>query len=229
MERVAETAIYLKIRVCLPLQKWYITNFGDQKPVRWEEHDVIRYLWIAMLCLIDSGLTSTACLAAEKMPPQMQVGEHRLLLNGSGVRTKTFLELYVAGLYLIQPTNNSAAIIAADEPMAIRIKITSSLVSQSSLVESLEDGFKNATAGDTRSIRQEIDQFRKYFQEDIRKGDVFDMVYHPQHGVIVNKNGKLVGVVGGVKFKQALFGIWLSDKPADGALRQALLTSPTVR
>ena len=77
--------------------------------------------------------------------------------------------------------------------------------------------------------RPEIDQFRKYFQEDIRKGDVLDMVYHPQHGVIVNKNGKLVGVVGGVKFKQALFGIWLSDKPADGTLRQALLTSPTVR
>ena len=167
--------------------------------------------------------------ATEKLPAQIQAGEHRLVLNGSGVRTKTFLELYVAGLYLTQASSNPATIIAADEPMALRIKITSGFVSQSSLVESLEEGFKNTTGGDTRAIRQEIEQFRECFKDEIKKGDVFDMVYLPQHGVIVNKNGKLKGAVAGPKFKQALFGIWLSDKPADSALKQALLSPAKIR
>lgn len=183
-----------------------------------------RNLLTAALILVGSSMSIMDACAAEKLPPQIQAGEYRLILNGSGARTKTLLELYVAGLYLTEPNNNSANIIAADAPMALRIKITSSFVSQSSLVDSLEDGFKNATGGDTREIRNEIAQFREFFKDEIKKGDVFDMVYLPQHGVIVNKNGKLKGAVAGAKFKQALFSIWLSNKPADTALRQALLT-----
>lgn len=190
---------------------------------------MLRNLLTIVVIVVGLNLSWMNAGAAEKLQSQIQAGEHRLILNGSGVRTKTFLELYVAGLYLTQPSNNSAQIIAANEPMALRIKITSSLVSQSSLVESLEDGFKNATGGNPREIRAEIDQFRDYFKDEIKKGDVFDMLYLPEHGVIVNKNGKLKGTVGGVKFKQALFSIWLSEKPADGALKQALLTAPKVR
>lgn len=186
-------------------------------------------VFTAALVLMSISLTYTAASAAEKLPPQIQVGDQRLTLNGSGSRTKAFLELYLAGLYLSKPSQNAAAVIASDEPMAIRIQITSSFVSQSSLIDSLEDGFKNAMGGDSRQIRNEIDQFREFFKDQIKQGDVFDMVYLPQYGVIVNKNGKLKGAVAGTKFKQALFGIWLSDKPADSSLKQALLSSPKLR
>ncbi len=188
-----------------------------------------RVFSIAAFVLVSLSFAWSSACAAEKLPAQIQAGEHRLILNGSGVRTKTFLELYAAGLYLARPNSNSAAIIAADEPMALRIKITSGFVSQSSLVESLEEGFKSTSGGDARNIRQEIEQFRECFKEEIKKGDVFDMVYLPQHGVIVNKNGKLKGVIAGPQFKQALFSIWLSDKPADSVLKQALLSPAKVR
>jgi len=181
------------------------------------------------LILMGLGIGVSDASATEKLPSQLQAGEHRLILNGSGVRTKTFIELYAAGLYLTKPNSNSATIIVANEPMALRIQITSGFVSQSSLVNSLEEGFKNTTGGDTREIRQEIQQFRDCFRDEIKKGDVFDMVYVPQQGVTVNKNGKLKGTVAGAKFKQALFSIWLSDKPADNVLRQALLTPASIR
>lgn len=166
---------------------------------------------------------------AGNLPSQLRAGEHHLVLNGEGPRTKAFLELYVAGLYLTESNNDAAQIIAADQPMAIRIQITSSFVSQNSLVDSLEEGFKNATGGDTREIRKQIDEFRVCFKDAIAKGDTFDMVYLPKHGVIVNKNGKLKGAIPGTKFKQALFSIWLSDKPADATLKHALLTAGRVR
>ena len=163
------------------------------------------------ISLFATCLSCMEVYAGEELPAQIQTGEHRLGLNGSGARTKTFLELYVAGLYLTKPNSNSTNIIAADEPMAIRIKITSGL-----------------SGGDTREIRKEINQFREFFKDEIKKGDVFEMVYLPNQGVSVSKNGKLMGTVAGAKFKQALFGIWLSDKPADADLKQALLT-PTKR
>ncbi len=178
--------------------------------------------------LFGSSLFELPAIAGD-LPSQIQAGEHRLVLNGEGARTKTLLELYVAGLYLTQSSNDAAQIIAADQPMAIRIKITSSFVSQKSLVDSLEEGFRNATGGDTREIRKQIDEFRDCFKDAIAKGDTFDMVYLPKHGVIVNKNGTLKGAVAGTKFKQALFSIWLSNKPADATLKQALLTTGRVR
>ena len=191
-----------------------------------------KFLLLAMAFLFSAGLLGASpkqTNATESLPAEIKAGEVRLVLNGSGARTKAFMELYNAGLYLTKSSNNPKAIIAADEPMAIRIKITSGWVSQSNLVDSLEDGFNNATGGNTREVRTQIDQFRACFQEEISKGDVFDMLYLPSKGVVVSKNGKYKGTIGGVKFKQALFGIWLSDKPADSSLKQAMVTPKTVR
>lgn len=184
---------------------------------------------LSAMVLLGVSLVGQLLHAADKLPGYLQIGEQRLLLNGSGVRSKAMLELYTAGLYLSKPSSNSTAVVDADEPMALRIKITSSFVSQSSLVESLEEGFQKVMGGDSRPIRQEINQFRGFFKDEIKKGDVFDMVYLPQHGTIVNKNGKYIGAVAGATFKRALFGIWLSDKPADSTLKQALLTGQKMR
>lgn len=169
-------------------------------------------------------LTPTYGFAAE-LPPTLKVGDQELVLNGSGAREKYFLEMYVAGLYLGEKSNQPAEIVAADAPMALRIAITSRFVSQEKLVESLNEGFEKSTQGHTDPIRKEIEEFRQAFAGEIVRGDVFDLVYLPSHGVLVYKNGKRAGVVEGLPFKQALFGIWLGNKPADKSLKQSLLGS----
>ena len=180
--------------------------------------------------LVVSALTASGdSVGAADLPQQLQAGEHRLILNGWGARTKNFLRLYVAGLYLTQPSRNPEAIVTAEEPMAIRIEITSGFVSQAKLVASLTEGFHNATGGNVVPIQRQMDQFRQCFKEEITKGDVFDIVYVPRHGVVVNKNGGFKGVVAGAEFKKALFNIWLSDTPADKKLKQAMLTRRTTR
>ena len=186
-----------------------------------------RQLMAMVVLLGSSGWYQSA--QATEFPPHIRVGEHRLALNGWGARSKAFFQLYVAGLYVTQPSSDAVAIVAADEPMAIRIKITSSFISQAKLVSSLTEGFERATEGNVAPIQGQIDQFRACFSDAITKGDTFDMVYVPQHGVIVNKNGELKGVVEGAEFKRALFNIWLSDNPADEGLKQAMLTGRTVR
>ncbi len=162
--------------------------------------------------------------AQAELPATLKAEGAMLTLNGSGARTKYLMQMYVAGLYLAEPSRDAAAIIAANNPMAIRLEITSGLVSQEKLVESLNEGFENATAGNSAPLRREIEAFRKCFADEINKGDVFDLVYQPSRGVAVLKNGKPQGAVRGLAFKQALFGIWLSNKPADEDLKLALLS-----
>jgi hypothetical protein len=170
------------------------------------------------------ALAIVAAPARAESPAKLKVDDATLVLNGSGARTKYLMQMYVAGLYLAEPSRDAAAIVAANNPMAIRLEITSGLVSQEKLVESLNEGFQNATNGDPSSIRKEIEQFRKLFAAPIAKGDVFVLVFQPSRGVTVIKNNKPQGAVQGLAFKQALFGIWLSNKPADEDLKAALLS-----
>ncbi len=76
---------------------------------------------------------------------------------------------------------------------------------------------------DMASIQEDVDQFMAVFQEEITEGDVFDLVYLPGEGVRVLKNGEHKDTVGDLAFKKALFGIWLSDKPAQKDLKEKML------
>ena len=184
---------------------------------------VVAVLTLSVAC------TFTQHLDAANFPSRINTGEHQLVLNGWGARTKLFLELYVAGLYLTDAESNPAAIASANEPMSIRVKITSGMVSQAKLIQSLNDGFENATNGNVAPIQKEINQFRSCLTDAITKGDTFDFVYLPKHGVVINKNSKFKGVIAGLEFKKALFNIWLSNKPADADLKKAMLTPITRR
>ncbi|MDC0935473.1 chalcone isomerase family protein [Pirellulales bacterium] len=168
-------------------------------------------------------LAAPSLTRAAELSSQMKVGNAELRLNGSGVREKYFLDLYTAGLYLAEPNKNAKAIINADAPMAIRIVITSRMVSQAKLVDSLQEGFQKSTGGKLRPIQKQIDQFRSCFSGEIVRGDVIDLVYAPGKGVTVYNKGKRKGAIAGIEFKKALFGIWLSRDPADAALKQAML------
>ena len=178
---------------------------------------------VVILSLVVFAVASLSEVAAAEFPPKVKVAGHELILNGMGSRKKTLLQLYLAGLYLTDTSSNPEAIIAGDATMAIRIEITSGFVSQEKMVAALSEGFESSTNGNTRPLEREIQQFRQCFAGKITKGDVFEIVYVPSRGSFVVKNGEVKGVVEGLPFKQALFGIWLSDKPADQGLKNKLL------
>lgn len=181
--------------------------------------------------LLLATFAAPAAAWAGKLPATMNVAKEKLVLNGEGVREKYFLDLYVAGLYLPEPNRQAKTIVNdADHLMAIRIAVVSKMVTQEKLVESLQEGFAQSTGGELKPLEKQIEQFRQCFADEIVRGDVFDLIYVPQQGVFVFKNGKRKGLVAGLPFKQALFGIWLGEKPADKALKTALLgTTDTQR
>lgn len=158
-----------------------------------------------------------------ELPVHLQWQQHDWTLNGAGIRNKMFMDLYVASLYVAQPSTDGATIIAADEPMMIRLHITSSMITGKRMADSTRDGFVRATGGNLAPIEEDVNELIRAFGDDVNQGDVFDLVYEPDTGVTVYHNGVAKSNVSGLSFKQALFGIWLSDNPVQKSLRKAML------
>ena len=165
------------------------------------------------------------------MPDTVKVGDQQLVLNGAGVREKFFLDLYVGGLYLPKQSSDAQAIINANEPQALKLHVISSMITVSMMQSGTMDDFERVTDGNTAPIKKEIDQFIGFFKAGINNGDIYDIIYLPNKGIEVYRTGakskkrELLGTItgGGMHFKKVLFGIWLSDKPAQEDLKMAML------
>lgn len=178
--------------------------------------------------LIAGIIISTSAFSLEiggiTLPDTMPTGAHsELQLNGAGIREKWFMDLYVGGLYLKAKQQDAAAIMKADEAMAIRLHMISNLITSEKMTSATKEGFENSMHGNTSPLSAEIEKFLATFGEPIKEGDIFDFVYEPGQGVEIIKNGKAAQVINSAGFKEALFGIWISDKPAQKSLKKEML------
>lgn len=181
-----------------------------------------RALAIASL-LLAASTASALDIAGVKLPDSIPVAGQELKLNGAGIREKWMFDLYVSGLYLTAPTKDAKAIVAADENQSIRLHIISDKITSEKMANATMEGFENSLGGKTDALKPKIDDFIATFKEEIKVGDVFDLTYVKGEGVHVSKNGKEVKTIAGLDFKQALFGIWLSDSPAQESLKSQML------
>ena len=168
-------------------------------------------------------VTSFSAYALSGIPNSFNVAGKPLVLNGAGTRTKFIISVYHAGLYLQKKSSNAGQIMAANEPMAIRMKIVSGFASADKMKEALKEGFINSTGGKTAPIQPQIDQLMASFDKGVKTGDVYQLINMPGSGVHVVRNEVRVATIRSLPFKQALFGIWLSDRPVQASLKRSML------
>ena len=149
-------------------------------------------------------------------------GKDKLVLNGGGTREKYFMDMYVAGLYLTEKNKDAAKIIDANSSMAIRMCIVSGLITSDKMTEAVDEGFKKSTDGHPEKLKDQIAKFKGAFTEEIKKTDVFDIVYTGEK-ISIYKNGKSKAEIDGLDFKKAVFGIWLGKEPADEDLKDGMI------
>lgn len=188
--------------------------------------------WVVLL--VGASWAYAVTYEGVEMPDTMTVGGEELVLNGVGLRTKRIIgfkkNIYVAGLYLKAKSSDAQAIINADETMALRIKIVTSLVTSKRFTEATQTGFEESTKGNTAPIEKQIRLFMHTFSDKINDGDLFEIVYKKGVGVQTFKNGgtEPIVTIPGMAIKSALFGIWLGDRtePALQVLAKGLLGIP---
>ncbi|MFY9397228.1 MAG: chalcone isomerase family protein [Desulfomonilia bacterium] len=186
-------------------------------------HRKVAFLLAAFLVLSLSAEART--IGGVEMDETYEVNGTQLVLNGVGIREKFFADIYVAGLYLKEKSSDFRQIMDADEPMAIRIVITSKLITAERFKEACEEGFERTTEGNTEPLRPKINLAYTAFSQKFNVGDVFDIVYVPGEGTNFYKNGEFITTVDGLDFKTALFGIWIIDNPShkNEGLRKGML------
>jgi hypothetical protein len=171
-----------------------------------------------------SSQAQTKNIEGIDFPETISMNGQETVLNGGGLRTKLiFLDLYVGALYVRSKTSEAKKVIMADEEMGIRIEIASKLVTQERFIEALEEGFANASAGESNA--NDIKKFKDFLKDEFKKGDVISLNYHSGDAVYLSKNQKELGTFKGLAFKQALFSIWLGDVPAQESLKDEMLGS----
>lgn len=183
----------------------------------------MKSLLISFTLLLLASTSQALTLDGVTLANRYQAEGQNLILNGAGVRSKFFIDVYVGALYLQQKSTDNKAVIKADKPMAMRLHITSDLIDGKKMASATRDGFVKSTKGNLAPIQKSVDRLIGAFKDEVKKGDQFDLLYIPQKGVIIFRNGKLKTTVEGLKFKQALFGIWLSDDPVQDSLKEGMM------
>ena len=179
---------------------------------------------ILLFVVLGFSANAQISLNGVNLPAKLVHQQTELVLNGGGVRKKMFFKVYVVGLYLSEKNKNAHEIYPADKPMALRLQITSSMVSSNNMSEAIREGFNQSTGGKIAPLKDKIDAFIQTFaKEKITQGNIFDIYYVPGVGVQTFKNNKLQSTIDGLDFKKALFGIWLADMPVDDHLKKGLL------
>jgi len=175
-----------------------------------------------ILVLMLPSFVQEKMLADVNVSEQMTLAGQPLILNGSGVRNKFFMDLYVGSLYL--PTQVQTLDEVLEQPIAvIQLTITSGMITSARMRDGITKGFDAATDNDTHAIAKDIEQFTQQFADEIVDGDQFTFVTQKGKGVSSLKNGQAQGDIAGEAFRQALLKIWLGQKPAQPSLQQAML------
>ena len=177
----------------------------------------MKTLLLSALLLLFSGLHALA------FDRQFSIDGQTLYLNGEGPRKQAFLTVYDTALYLTELGSDAQAIVAADHPMAISLRVRSRFATAERISEAFREGLVKSTGGDIEAIKPQADAFLRVFEQGVVKNDAFKFIYVPGEGTTVYKNGEAGNPIPGLEFKQALFGIWLSDTPVAGRLKSQLL------
>ncbi|MFK7862508.1 MAG: chalcone isomerase family protein [Granulosicoccus sp.] len=180
---------------------------------------------LVMFMLITTGTVHAEKIAGVSLEDNLTAGDTEYVLNGAGVRKKLFFKLYVGSLYIDNTLKgaDADAIVQADAPMLIQLNILSDLLTRDKLVKALNEGFDKSTGGNTAPVQSQIDTMMGSMNEAIKPGDVYQIVYTPEAGTSVVSGDQTIATMDGLPFKQAIFGIWLSDSPAQDSLKKAML------
>ena len=178
-----------------------------------------------------TGVTAAqaATLEGQQFDDTVVLGQHKLQLNGLGLRGVAWLKAFVAGLYVTTPSRDAAALLAETGPRRLRLKIMLQAPSNE-LTKSL---LRRVKRHETPEVQSRLAYRLALFAQQLdglgqlMPGDVVDMDYLPGKGLVLSRNGKAAGkpVVGDDLYR-AVLQIFVGEHAIDPRMKQGLLGAP---
>ena len=184
---------------------------------------MLRILFVALLVLAGAAGIQAKEVAGVSLAERIELAGQPLVLNGAGVRSKFFFDIYVGALYLPEPARDPETIYAMSGPKRVLMNIRYKALSKEKLVAAWTEGFEaNLSRVELERLLVAIERFNALFT-DVKQGDWLTVDLLSGQGVRVSLNGEVLGTVTEAALKSALLRIWLGDEPADEELKRALL------
>lgn len=164
-------------------------------------------------------------VAGVSVTDHISVAGQNLVLNGAGLRRILFLKVYVAALYLPERQRDPRAILDRDSPRSLRVTLLRDMDTETN-IQALKGGLiDNNTPSELEAVQAEVDQFLGFLKgvHEVPAGTVIHLDYVPGEGTHVHVNARLLGIVAGRAFNQALLRVWLGEDPVQASLKNALL------
>jgi hypothetical protein len=180
---------------------------------------------LALIAIACAGLASAghanADLATgiETLPGAVRSALDGARLNGAGTMRWFGLKIYDAGLWSASDGIDRANPLA--RPFALELQYARSLTGAAIADRSGEE-IARLGFGDPSSRQAWLEAMRSIFP-DVVAGDRIVGLNEPGQPTRFFLNGKRLGEVADPRFATAFFSIWLDDRTAAPALRQALL------
>jgi hypothetical protein len=182
--------------------------------------------------MVTAALLSFAAPAAEvagvKLDDKIRVAPNapELVLNGAGVRTRFFVKVYAAGLYVTEKKTAATEVLALGGPKRFAMVMLRD-VTAPQLTDALNDGFKaNNSPADQERYKAQLAELTAIMSAlgGAKKGEMVALDYLPEGGTRVLLNGEAKGKpIADEGFYRALLKVWLGDSPVDAELKRGLL------
>ena len=175
---------------------------------------------LLLIAALNSDLRA-GTLAGVALPDTAQAGNKVLLLNGVGLRTKIFVKVYVAGLYVEQKSSDASAILKVEVPKRVVMHFVRG-VSKNQITDGFKESFENNTPDATKTLKAEIDRFLGAL-ESVNDGDEVVITYLPGTGTTLTIKGNERVTISAPAFASVIFSVWLGPKPPNADLKKGLL------
>ena len=180
----------------------------------------------AAMALATPGIGMAAEVGGVKLEDAVKVAGKDLKLNGAGLRTRAMFKVYAMGLYLGKKETTVEGILGAQGPRRFNIVMLRE-VSGEDFGQAFMTGINaNTDKAEKGKLMNQMVKLGEIFVNvgGLKKGDSLNVDWVPEKGTLIELNGKsLSDPLPDLAFYNALLKIWLGEKPADSALKPALL------
>ncbi|HEX5278075.1 MAG TPA: chalcone isomerase family protein [Fluviicoccus sp.] len=174
-------------------------------------------------------LASSPALALDvegvRLPDTVRVSGQSMFLNGAGVRSKFFIKVYVAALYLSERVASPEAVVVSRKARRMELHMLRDMQA-SAIYEALMKGLKdNATAAEMTRINAQLARLKQAMNSigGVREGDIIQFDFLPGVGTVVRIGGDVRDTIEGEDLSRALLKIWLGPEPVQDDLKSALM------
>lgn len=181
----------------------------------------MRLLLALVMVVIVAGTAPAKEMDGVKVEPQVTVNSETLKLNGSGIRKKFFVKVYIGSLYSTRRLTTGQEALHDSGDKLIRMDFVYPKVEKEKIVDAFQEGFSNNSPD--LADGAEVKKFLSFFSADFKRGDQVDIFLGGDGTVVAKHKGKLLGTLVSRPLATAILAIYLGEHPADANLKKGML------